>query len=145
MLYGCDSSHIFYRNEADIMGKESSDLACNFGAIQEGEREQHKALANYLVFEGFKEKQALADGYAFRFDESDYSKVTQYVANERLCCPFLTFEIRVEAQRGSIWLRLRGEEEVKTFLDTAFSTGEFTATGKGQLTSKDFLEEGIHA
>jgi hypothetical protein len=127
------------------MGKESSDLACNFGAIQEGEREQHKALLEHLMFEGFKEKQALADGYAFRFDESDYSKVTQYVANERLCCPFLTFEIRVEAQRGSIWLYLRGKPEVKAFLETAFNTGKFTVTDKGQLTIKDFLEEGIHA
>jgi hypothetical protein len=127
------------------MGTESSKLVCNFGALREEEREQHKALVNYLVFEGFKEKRALPDGYAFRFDESDYSRVTQYVANERLCCPFLTFEIHVEAQRGSVWLYLRGKVEVKAFLGTAFETGNFAVTGKGQINIKDFLEEESHA
>jgi hypothetical protein len=127
------------------MNKELSALACNFGAIQASEHEEHKALAKYLVFEGFKEKQVLEDGYAFRFDEKDYPNVTRYVDNERRCCPFLTFEIHLEAQQGSVWLYLRGKPEVKVFLESAFGTGEFTVVGKGQINIHNFLEGENHA
>lgn len=56
-------------------------LACNFGAISATEREGHKALAAYVMAEGFTEKQELADGYAFRYDAADFAKVAEYVAN----------------------------------------------------------------
>ncbi len=35
---------------------------------------------------------------------------------ERQCCSFLTFELLFEPDHGPIWLRVRGSEEVKSFL-----------------------------
>ena len=42
--------------------------------------------------------------------------LAEFIGRERLCCPFFHFEIVVEANGGSIWLRLMGGEDVKTFV-----------------------------
>jgi hypothetical protein len=62
----------------------------------------------------------LPDGYAYQFPASDPwpAKVLEFVAAERQCCPFFTFEIVFEPNDGPLWLRLRGSEEVKAFIQT---------------------------
>jgi hypothetical protein len=137
MPYGCDSRH----RKENSMCKESSEIACNLDVI-EGSLEQHQTLAHYLFYEGLKEKRDLTDGYAFRFDGSDYTKVTQYVDNERRCCSFLSFEIHVQPKENSVWLYLRGNPEAKLFLDTAFNEGKLNVLGVGEINvhSGNFLE-----
>jgi hypothetical protein len=39
-----------------------------------------------------------------------------FVAEERACCPFFTFELHYEPNLGPIWLRLRGSAEIKALL-----------------------------
>src|SRR5262249_2225290 len=62
--------------------------------------------------------QELADGYAFQFPgESEWiHRVVSFVAEERTCCPFFTFELHFEPNLGPIWLRLRGSAEIKALL-----------------------------
>lgn len=43
-------------------------------------------------------------------------KLAEFIADERLCRPFLSFDLRVEAEGGPVWLRLIGPEGVKEFL-----------------------------
>ncbi len=126
--------------------KESSEIACNLGVI-EGSLEQHKALVHYLFFEAAKEKQDLNNGYAFRFDQSDYAKVTHYVDNERRCCSFLSFEIHVQPQQDSVWLYLRGNPEAKMFLGSAFNDGKLKVVGKEEINiyNNNFLGGVNHA
>ena len=50
-------------------------------------------------------------GVAEQFDQ-----VTQFIANERLCCPFFSFVLEVTPARGLIWLRITGRAGVKDFL-----------------------------
>lgn len=115
------------------MCQETPALACNFGAIDASECDAHKKLASYIMSEGFTEKRELPDGYAFRYDASDFSKVAQYVENERLCCPFLDFEIHTKAVDDAVWLYLRGQSNAKGFLDAAFQKGEIPVVGMGQV------------
>lgn len=115
------------------MCKETPALACDFGAINATEREQHKALAGYVMSEGFTEKRELADGYALRYPAEDYPELTRYVAKERLCCPFLDFEIHTKAADDAVWLYLRGQGDVKRFLDAAFQKGEISVIGMGHV------------
>lgn len=115
------------------MCKETPALACNFGAINAAERDAHKKLASYIMAEGFTEKRELEDGYAFRYDAGDLMKVAQYVANEQLCCSFLDFEIHTRAADEAMWLYLRGQGDVKGFLDVAFQKGEIPVVGAGRV------------
>jgi len=43
-------------------------------------------------------------------------QAAEFVSLEKLCCPFLNFEITVEAENGSVWLKLTGREGVKAFV-----------------------------
>jgi len=69
------------------------------------------------LFSNLKEIRDLPDGYEVRLDASDVIvKAAEFVALERLCCPFLNFSIEVEAESGPVCLRLTGREGVKEFI-----------------------------
>lgn len=86
-------------------------------AIAANERPVHLEKSRELFLE-VREMRELSDGYQFRFnDEANLLKrVADFVALEKLCCPFLRFEIEVEAESGPVWLRLTGREGVKEFI-----------------------------
>jgi predicted ester cyclase len=44
------------------------------------------------------------------------AKVLEFVAAEKQCCPFFTFELAFEPDDGPLWLRLRGSAEIKAFV-----------------------------
>ena len=102
------------------MPSDESDLplACNFDAIPADERESHQALSAQL-FGTVMETEALSDGYGFRLpsDSATLRQVVDFVANERLCCPFLRFEMVVEPGSRALWLRLSGQAGVRQFLE----------------------------
>jgi hypothetical protein len=60
----------------------------------------------------------MEDGYAFRFpgDDDLASRLAAFVAAERRCCSFLAFELTFAAERGPIWLAMRGSPEVKALV-----------------------------
>jgi hypothetical protein len=62
--------------------------------------------------------QELEDGYAFQFPgEAEWiQRVVSIIAEERMCCPFFTFELQFEPNLGPIWLRLRGSADIKAIL-----------------------------
>jgi hypothetical protein len=39
-----------------------------------------------------------------------------FIAVEKECCPFFTFELALEPNDGPVWLRLRGSAEIKAFV-----------------------------
>lgn len=91
-------------------------LACVPGAIPAAERSAHFALIARLFGTSAQEKRQLPDGYAFRFAPDDLEDIARFVANERKCCPFLTFGVEVSAD-GPLWLRLTGPAGTRDFLD----------------------------
>ena len=60
----------------------------------------------------------LDNGYELPYPGTDESlaAVTEFIALERECCPFLTFELVLEPQRGPLTVRMRGPPGVKEFL-----------------------------
>lgn len=96
-------------------------LACNLNAIPASERAGHGALAGRL-FSAVLETQELAEGYAFRLpaESTVLKQAAEFIANERLCCPFFRFELVVEPGGGPFWLRLTGAEGVKAFVAAEF-------------------------
>jgi len=97
--------------------KNQSPLACNMTAIPADQRPVHLAQSREL-FSQIQDTRELPDGYEFRFadEPSVLKRLADFVSLEKLCCPFLRFEIEVEAESGPVWLRLTGREGVKEFI-----------------------------
>jgi hypothetical protein len=57
----------------------------------------------------------LPDGYSYRFAgaDSQLEPLLGFIAAERHCCPFLTFEIAFQPLSGQLWLRLCGSPRVQ--------------------------------
>jgi hypothetical protein len=94
-----------------------SVIACNLSAIPVEERGQHSVTAQE-VFACVEEVKEESNGYALRLptDSALVLKVADFIANERLCCPFFEFTLRVTPNGGPIWLNLGGDESVKAFI-----------------------------
>jgi hypothetical protein len=92
-------------------------LACVPAAIPAAERTPHFALARKLFTELAKERRELASGYAFRFEASELETLSRFIANERRCCAFMTFELEVAPACGPLWLRMTGPEGTRAVLD----------------------------
>lgn len=94
-----------------------SPFACNMSAIPPEERGRHVAAIE-AVFGVVQEVRELADGYAFRLanETALLLKVADFLARERLCCPFFGFALQIEPEGGAVWLSLTGREGVKPFI-----------------------------
>jgi hypothetical protein len=77
------------------------------------------------LFAAVEETAELPDGYAYRFanDPALLDSLMEFIAAERRCCPFLTFELAFAPHGGSIWLRMRGSPRVKAFIAETFNEG----------------------
>jgi hypothetical protein len=91
-------------------------FACDMTALPAEEQGAHHALIRRLMSEAVTEIRELPNGFAFCFPAEEYVAVAQFVARERLCCPFLSFNLEVAPQRGPLCLRLTGAEGVTAFL-----------------------------
>jgi hypothetical protein len=96
---------------------QESPFACNMSALDAEGRKRHKVISEQ-VRAAVKEAQVLPDGYAFRFpaEQDTILLVSEFIARERLCRPFLKFELIAEQNGGPLWLRLRGPEGAKEFI-----------------------------
>ncbi len=96
---------------------EDQALACDLTAIPAPAREEHIISAPQL-FQTAQEVQELSNGYALRFlnEPGNFKAIAKYIENERLCCPFFSFELEVKPNGGALWLRLTGGEGVKELL-----------------------------
>jgi hypothetical protein len=85
-------------------------------AIPEAERSSNVALASLLFAEHVQERRDVPDGYAFRFPTGALLDVARFLANERRCCPFLSFELTVPPNDDVLWLRITGPPGTRELL-----------------------------
>ena len=95
----------------------SPALACVPSAIPAAQRQGHFALGRELLEVLAVERLGLPNGYAIRFQAEAFDAVSRFVANERKCCPFLTFELTLDPVSGPLWLRMTGPEGTRAVLD----------------------------
>lgn len=107
------------------MKTEISPIACDLNALPPVERQRHMIVTRRLLSadHDFSE---LADGLELRFpprldgDETEPLRLlAEWVARERLCCPFLQFDLRIEPRSGPLSLRLTGPPGTKEILQAA--------------------------
>ncbi|HEV7744409.1 MAG TPA: hypothetical protein VGO56_05385 [Pyrinomonadaceae bacterium] len=102
------------------MNSTSLPIACN---LNDAEFQQRRASL-LKVFQGaLLETRELADGYAYRFPSGAewISQLAQLITFERECCPFLSFNLRLEPANGPLWLELTGPPGTREFLQSLFS------------------------
>ena len=106
-------------------------IACNLLRRDFAERKEAITRDLFAHADGIEE---LPDGYGFRFPVADpwAAKALDFIAAEKQCCPFFTFELAFEPNDGPLWLRLRGSAEIKAFvqseLDGIVSTASLAAS-----------------
>ena len=113
-------------------------IACNPSAINPAEREAHGTLSQSIFSpEVVLETRELPNGYAFRLplETPMLYKAAEFVANERLCCPFFTFSLVIGEQ---FWFELTGTPEVKELIKVdilkIIDTGDFPTMDSLQET-----------
>ncbi len=106
---------------SESISTNESVIACDLNAIAADQKDQHGVTVREL-FSAVQEAKELSDGYAFRLpsESAILIKAAEFIANERLCCPFFEFSIVVTANGGPIWLQLAGNDEVKKMVRAEF-------------------------
>jgi hypothetical protein len=108
---------------------EATPIACMMNAMPPQQSSRYAVLRQDVLTQriGIED---LADGYGFRFapDSSLMLSLAEFVSLERLCCPFLRFEIVLEAENAALLLRLRGREGVREFIAAEFELPSSTQT-----------------
>jgi hypothetical protein len=104
----------------EIASGEEELIACLLSEREAAMRGEELAAGLFARVEAVEE---LEDGYGYRFadDEAVLAALLDFIAAERRCCPFLTFELGFEPHGGPLWLRLRGSERVKAFVAETFT------------------------
>lgn len=99
------------------MSEKESPFACDMSAIAADQRDAHLATINKL-FRAIESVRELPNGYTFRLtNEADVLlNAVEFIALERLCCPFFGFGLDIEPEGGAVWLSLTGREGVKPFI-----------------------------
>jgi hypothetical protein len=98
-------------------------FACNLKAISAAERPHYTALMK-RIRAAAHDRREVQNGYAYRLNEKAVSlpEVAEWIAMERLCCPFLTLQISAAGSQVDWVLTLTGPEGVKTLLNEEFPT-----------------------
>jgi hypothetical protein len=112
---------VYQRESRFNKGDSMTGFYCNVKAFTEEERVQYNELTAKLKIARTGTRE-LPDGYSFELDPKQVSlaEVAEWVADERKCCPFFTFEISVAGETGSLTLSLKGREGVKPFIRVEF-------------------------
>ncbi|HEY3130139.1 MAG TPA: hypothetical protein VGL91_11815 [Acidobacteriota bacterium] len=96
-------------------------IACN---LSDREQTERRTLLSRQLLDGVQTIEELSDGYAFSFpgEQDCITRLAEFVAFERKCCPFLSFELLFEDNKGPIRLRLRGGDAAKQFVQQFLQT-----------------------
>jgi hypothetical protein len=92
-------------------------------AMNAAQRKRYSEVLSPAVISAKLQTSELRDGYAFQFpsDAKTFATVSEWIGNERLCCPFFEFDLQVEDNSGPMILRITGPEGVKQFIKAELS------------------------
>jgi hypothetical protein len=104
-------------------GSTSSVFFCDLAALSAIEQQRRRELAESVV-RAAKGRSELSNGYAITLDarKITVAALSEWVALESRCCPFLSFEVRTDSlSEQAMMLELTGADGVKEFLRAEFS------------------------
>src|SRR5215470_13214619 len=80
-------------------------LACNPKAIDAAKRPHYASLTKQIRL-AIRGRHGTPDGYAYKMDGKmiGLQEVAEWIAMERLCCPFLSFQLSTSGQTEDLLL-----------------------------------------
>lgn len=104
---------------AAMFATKNSPFACNRTALTPEQRKRHFDELGPALRSRRQSVHELTDGYEFEYpaDAETYQLLTEWIAGERVCCPFFDITMQVEREGGPIKLRLTGRDGVKKFIE----------------------------
>lgn len=96
-------------------------ITCNMAVFTPSQREGHIELARHL-FGRVEGVVSVQNGFTFTFsNETDMLiRMGEFIANERMCCPFLKFHLEVNGEAQPFALTLSGPEGTQEFIKEEF-------------------------
>ena len=103
---------------------EDLPIACDASVLTPEEREHWVQDIAPKLYPQVQEIRELPNGWAWRLPSTPevLFLLAEEMNVERLCCPFVTYTLEIQPNRGPFWLRMTGGAGVKTFLRLAFET-----------------------
>lgn len=103
-------------------GSSATPLYCDMSVFTPLEREGHiQTISNLL--QNVQSIRDLENGYEFSFPKQSevITTMAEFIAKERLCCPFLDFTLKIQSNEEFLSLALTGPEGTPEFLREEFS------------------------
>lgn len=93
-------------------------FACNMNAMTKEQRKRQSQFLTPALHSQRLSAKEVEDGYEFTFpsDAHTLQLVAEWIGNERLCCPFFTFDVRLRNGAEPMTLHIAGPEGVKEFI-----------------------------
>lgn len=90
------------------------EIACTLTKVDLAQRQNELNALRQFVHEICQ----TPDGFALGFDNSteNLMAIAHIIAQERICCRFLRFQLIAEPDTGSLWLQVSGPGETPKFL-----------------------------
>lgn len=109
-------------------GSEDYPIACDLTVFTASERAEHKQLGDSL-FAKVTHVVEHSDGFtlSFALDATVNKKIDRWLAKEKQCCPFFSFEITRDKAARSLGLQISGPPGAKAILRTEFEARELLA------------------
>ena len=102
---------------------QQSPLICNMDVFTPDERAHHIQTTTQL-FQSVQAVHEIGNGFEFMFpnlDQADnITQLADFISNERRCCPFLEFTLKIAPNDAPIALLLTGPEGTQEFLHAEF-------------------------
>jgi len=101
---------------------KETPFACNMSSIEPSQRVGHIEIMKEL-FQSVHKINQVQNGFKFLSPNENNVLINlmTFIDKERLCCPFFSFKIEIEAEGGNVWLQINGREGVKEFIKEEFS------------------------
>jgi hypothetical protein len=102
-------------------GTQQKALACNLNAIAAGARPRYNELVKRLR-SAVRDRAEVQGGYVYKLDGTALAltEAAEWIAMERLCCPFLTLQLSASGDDADWRLTLTGPVGAKAILAEEF-------------------------
>ncbi|MCI0552176.1 MAG: hypothetical protein L0287_14590 [Anaerolineae bacterium] len=99
----------------------STPLVCDMNVFTPAERDNH-VQSTVELYRTVQDIREVENGFEFLFpNTTQLTKLAEFISNEKMCCPFLEFTLRIEPDEKPISLTLAGPKGTQEFLREEFS------------------------
>lgn len=100
-----------------MTSSDHQPIACDLGALSPEERAREQMLLEkFKALCGRPEETEVGFRLVLPAGSEPLSQFGEFLGLERLCCPFLNFDLTVPAGRGPVTLHIHGGPGVKPFI-----------------------------